>query len=76
MIGIYGGHCRCRSARHGGRGTRDFVGVDKVQLAHAAMGLTERFTMDEISQAVPPAMTRFVAEQFLGWRSSSERTAA
>lgn len=78
VIGIYGGHCRCRSARHGGRGTRDFVGIDKPALAHRAMGVEPgTYTMNEISQGVPPAMTRFIAEQFLAWRAAGgERAAA
>ncbi|HYF06363.1 MAG TPA: hypothetical protein VD970_01995, partial [Acetobacteraceae bacterium] len=67
VIGLYGGHVRCRSARHGGRGTRDFVGVDKPALAHAAMGFTERVTMDEISQAIPPAYTEHIGKCFRAW---------
>jgi DNA (cytosine-5)-methyltransferase 1 len=67
VIGIYGGHARCRSAKQGGRATRDFVGADKPALAHAAMDLSERVTMDEISQAIPPAFTHFIGKQFRAW---------
>lgn len=63
VIGIYGGHVRCRSAAHGGRGTRDFIGMDKKALAMEAMGLDYDQTMDEISQAIPPAFSRYIAEQ-------------
>lgn len=60
VIGIYGGHVRQRSAKHGGRGTRDFVGADKPLLAHEAMGFDYRVTMDEISEAIPPAFTAHI----------------
>lgn len=72
VIGIYGGHCRCRSARHGGRGTRDFVGIDKPALAHRAMGVAPgTYTMNEISQGVPPAFTEHVAKCFRAWLALS-----
>ncbi len=67
VIGIYGDHVRCRSASHGGRGTRDFIGADKPALAHAAMGLTDRFTFKEISQAIPPAFTQHIGKCFRAW---------
>lgn len=76
VIGIYGGHCRCRSARHGGRGTRDFVGVDKVALAHEAMGVRDRFTMEEISQAIPSTFTEHIGKLFRAWRALDGDTRA
>lgn len=60
-IGIYGGHVRCRAASAGGRGTRDFVGMDKKHLALTAMGIDAPQTMDEISQAIPPAYAAYIA---------------
>lgn len=61
VIGVYGGHVRNRSAKHGGRGTRDFVDQDKPALARQAMGLTRAdLTMDEISQGIPPAFAEYV----------------
>lgn len=65
-IGIYGGHVRNRGAASGGRGTRDFIGADKKALALEAMGLTGTGqTMDEISQAVPPAYSKYIAQHAL-----------
>lgn len=71
VIGIYGDHVRCRSVKHGGRGTRDFVGLDKPALAHTAMGLTDRFTFKEISQAIPPAFTEHIGRCFRAWLAMS-----
>lgn len=63
VIGIYGGHVRNRSAKLGGRMTKDFVGHDKPALARQAMGITWHMTMDEISEAIPPAYTKFLGEE-------------
>lgn len=60
VIGVYGGHVRCRSAKHGGRATRDFIGMDKPALARAAMGI-DHMTMNELSQAIPPAYAEYIA---------------
>lgn len=62
-IGIYGGHVRNRGAGSGGRGTRDFVGVPKKPLALAAMGIDYPQTMDEISQAIPPAYSAWIGRK-------------
>lgn len=64
VIGVYGGHARCRAARHGGRGTRDFVGQDKPALAKEAMGM-DWGTMAELSEAIPPAYTEFLGRQLM-----------
>lgn len=64
VIGVYGGHVRCRSAKHGGRRTRDFEGRDKPALAREAMGM-DWATMGELSEAIPPAYTRFIGEQLM-----------
>lgn len=64
VIGVYGGHARCRAASAGGRGTVDFAGVeDKTALMRRAMGVTRYLSGAEVSQGVPPAYSQFVGEQ-------------
>jgi len=62
VIGVYGGHVRCRSARHGGRRTRDFEGHDKPELAREAMQMPWA-TMAQMSEAIPPAYTQYIGGQ-------------
>ena len=76
VIGVYGGHVRNRSKEHGGRGTKDFVGEDRPALAHAAMGLERRMTMNEISQGIPPAYATHIAVQLRRWIRDHGRIAA
>lgn len=64
VIGVYGGHVRCRSAKHGGRRTRDFEGHDKPALAREAMGM-DWATMQQMSEAIPPAYTRWIGERLM-----------
>jgi hypothetical protein len=65
VIGVYGAHVRNRSSEHGGRRSRDFEGEDKPRLMREAMGIEIRQTMSEMSQAVPPAYTRFIGERLM-----------
>lgn len=62
-VGVYGGHIRCRSAEHGGRGTVDFPGQDRPALAAKAMDLHGR-TMLGLSQAIPPAYAEHIGREF------------
>lgn len=64
VIGIYGGHVRNRGSSSGGRGTADFIGFDRPTLARAAMGI-DWMTMNEMSQAIPPAYTRHLGQQLI-----------
>lgn len=66
VIGIYGGHARCRSKKHGGRGTKDFVGYSQADLAADALGLDRGcMTLDEYGNAIPPAYAEFLARQMM-----------
>lgn len=70
VIGIYGGHYRNRG-RPGGtdRGRADFTADD----GKVAMGI-DWMTGNEISQAIPPAYSKWIANEFL--LSRTERNAA
>lgn len=59
VVGVYGGHARCRSAKFGGRGTRDFVGMSQKQIASEAMGI-DWMTLGEMSEAIPPAYSHLI----------------
>lgn len=63
IANIIGGHLRCRDAEHRtGQGTGrtvDFPGEDRPALARALMGM-EWATMGGMSEAVPPAYTRYL----------------
>jgi DNA (cytosine-5)-methyltransferase 1 len=61
VIGVYGGHARCRSAKAGGRVSGDFPGVtDKTALMREAMGVTRLLTGAEVSQGIPPVYAAYV----------------
>lgn len=66
IANIYGGHLRCRDAEHRtGKGTgrtMDFIGEDKPALARQLMDMPWA-SMVGMSEAVPPAYTRFIGNQ-------------
>ena len=64
VIGVYGGHARNRSAKHGGRGTRDVWAGGHKAAASEAMGI-DWMTLGELSEAIPPAYTEFLGRQLL-----------
>jgi len=65
VIGIYGGHARNRSSKHGGRGTADFVGQDRPTLAAVALGLKPgSMTTEELSNAIPPAYAAYLIGEY------------
>lgn len=59
VMGIYGAHVRVRSAKHGGRRTRDLEGYDKPAMAREAMQMPWA-TLAQMSEAIPPAYTRWL----------------
>lgn len=59
VIGVYGGHARCRSAKHGGRKTRDVWEGGHKSAASEAMGI-DWMTLGEMSEAIPPKYTEWI----------------
>lgn len=64
VIGVYGGHARKRSAKAGGRGTRDVWDGGHKAAASQAMGI-DWMTLAELSEAIPPTYTRWIGLQLL-----------
>ena len=64
VIGVYGGHARIRAASHGGRTTRDVWQGGHKAAASQAMGI-DWMTLDELSNAIPPAFTHHLGLQLL-----------
>lgn len=62
VVGVYGGHARCRSTKYGGRGTKDTWPRGHKGTAAAAMGITWA-TLAEMSEAIPPAYTEHLGRQ-------------
>lgn len=60
VIGVYGGHARKRSAAAGGRGTRDVWKGGHKAAASEALGINW-MTLTELSEAIPPAYSFFLA---------------
>ncbi len=74
VVGVYGGHARVRSAKHGGRGTRDAWPNGHKPIAAEAMGM-DWATLAEMSEAIPPAYTQALGTQLLA-HLSQDRLAA
>jgi DNA (cytosine-5)-methyltransferase 1 len=74
VIGVYGGHARKRSAKHGGRGTRDVWEGGHVAACREAMGIGW-MTLSEISEAIPPAFTHHIGTAFKAWLRTMQEAA-
>ncbi len=73
VIGVYGGHARKRSASAGGRGTRDvWLGGHRAAAAEA-MNI-DWMTLNEMSQAIPPAFAEYIGRAAFGPVSSQNST--
>ena len=59
VIGVYGGHARKRSAKHGGRGTKDVWKGGHISAASEAMEMSWA-SLAELSEAIPPAYTHHI----------------
>lgn len=69
VIGVYGGHARRRAKAAGGRGTKDtWEGGHRVA-ASEALGI-DWMTLEELSEAIPPAYSEYIARQFLAHRQA------
>lgn len=65
-IGIYGDHARDRRRKPGVRDRGiDFPDEDKLSLGRAALGMPWAENWKELSQAIPPAYTKWIGEQAL-----------
>jgi DNA (cytosine-5)-methyltransferase 1 len=64
VVGVYGGHARKRSAKAGGRGTRDIWEGGHKAAASEALGM-DWATLAEMSEAIPPAYTAHLGRQLI-----------
>lgn len=65
VVGIYGEHARNRSARFGGRSTREAWSRPHRDIMAEAMGADPALSAPELSQGIPPAYAGYVAEQLI-----------
>lgn len=73
VIGVYGGHARCRAASAGGRGTKDKWRGGHKAAASKALGI-DWMTLGELSEAIPPAYAEHIGRAALAL--SARRQAA
>lgn len=74
VIGVYGGHSRRRAASAGGRGTRDVWDGGHKAAASEALGI-DWMTLNEMSEAIPPAYAEYIGRAALEF-IASRRVAA
>lgn len=74
VIGVYGGHARKRAKSAGGRGTQDvWIGGHKAA-ASEAMGI-HWMTLNELSEAIPPAFSEHIGRAALAQINSAAKAA-
>lgn len=75
VIGVYGGHARKRSAKAGGRGTKDvWIGGHRAAAAEA-LGI-DWMTLSEMSEAIPPAYAEYIGRAAIAHLTSERMSAA
>lgn len=74
VVGVYGGHARRRSAKHGGRSTRDIWSAGHRVAMSEALGGMPWATCAELSEAIPPAYTEFIGAQLMEYIRGKART--
>lgn len=62
VIGVYGGHARKRSAKSGGRGTKDVWEGGHRAAASEALGGVDWMTLSEMSECIPPAYAEHIGK--------------
>lgn len=72
VIGVYGGHARRRSSKHGGRGTKDVWEGGHVAAASEALGIYW-MTLGGMSEAIPPAYTQFIGSQLMSLLNDKDK---
>lgn len=70
VVGVYGGHARVRSAKHGGRGTRDAWPNGHGPVMREAMGIDWPCSLNEISEGIPPAYSHWIGRQLLAYMAA------
>jgi DNA (cytosine-5)-methyltransferase 1 len=71
VIGVYGGHARRRAASAGGRGTKDVWEGGHRAAASKALGIDWQ-TLEEMSEAIPPVYSEFIARAWLATLQSTK----
>jgi DNA (cytosine-5)-methyltransferase 1 len=75
VVGVYGGHARKRSAKAGGRGTRDVWQGGHKAAASEALGINW-MTLAEMSEAIPPAFSLYIGREAITYIQDIRRMAA
>lgn len=75
VIGVYGGHARKRAAKAGGRGTKDIWHGGHRVAASEALGI-DWMTLNELSEAIPPAYAMHVGREAIAQIQEQRRIAA
>lgn len=70
VIGVYGGHARKRSAKAGGRGTKDVWEGGHKAAASEALGI-DWMTLAEMSESIPPAYAEHIGRAAIAFLNTA-----